>query len=193
MCGIYRQKENFAFSNLSSLLAKPMLVSRPNRFNSLIKATLFIGMSALAGCSGGDVPIEQAILGTWLQETPISMSADNLQTTTSETVLTLKKNGDVQLSRILLLQAPGLPEGGVSLNVDLNGTWSMQNGQLVQVAESTLITPRTSDDEARSLADDLQAQMTNASTSTKDVIAADKKQLILQDVETGATDIYRRK
>jgi len=89
----------------------------------------------LSGC-GGQPPLEKAILGTWVQETPTSTTTSGIQTLTSDTVLRLKKNGETHLTR----------------NLDVTGQ-----------------------------------------ASVKTVIAADKSQLILQDVELGITDVYRRK
>ncbi len=137
--------------------------------------------------------MEKAILGTWVQDTPVSMSAENLQTTTSDTVLTLKKNGEGRLSRVLNLQGATLPPEGISLNIDLQGQWRLQEGQLVQTAETASITPRTTDALTLKWADQLQAQADRAEPSIKTIVAADKKQLILQDIQTGTTDVYRRK
>jgi len=53
--------------------------------------------------------------------------------------------------------------------------------------------PRTSDETTRQWADQLQAQAKQSPPTTKDIIAVDKNQLILQDQDTGTTDIYRRK
>lgn len=151
-----------------------------------------IALTTLTACSG-EMPVEKAVLGTWIQETPVSMSAENLRTTTSDTILTLKKNGDVKLSRVLVFDGAGLPDGGIGLNVDLSGHWRFENGQLIQTADSASITPRAPDDTSREWADAMQAQAADAAPSIKDIVAANKDQLILQDVETGATDVYRRK
>lgn len=150
------------------------------------------GIMGLAACSG-ELPVEKAILGTWVQETPISMTAEGLQTTTSDTVLTLKPNGEGSLSRVLNLQGAGLPDTGINLNVDLRGRWDLTDGQLVQTVETTLITPRTSDAMSAQWAEELQKQAQDSTASIKTIIAADKTQLILQDTDLGMTDVYRRK
>ena len=162
------------------------------RFFTTLKVAAFAAITALAACSG-EMPVEKAIVGTWIQETPVSMSADRLQTTTSNTILTLKQNGEGSLSRTLNLQGAGLPEGGIDLNVDLRGRWELTSGQLVQTAETTLITPRTADALSVQWADALQKQSEEATASVKTIVAADKTQLILQDTDLGMTDVYRRK
>ena len=157
----------------------------------LICFTLILAI-ALGGCSG-EPPVEKAIIGTWVQDTPISMTSGGLQTTTADTVLKLNKNGEVHLTRNLDVAGQGLPADGVKISIELRGQWEFIEGQLKQSQNMALIMPRTSDDIAREWAETLQAQANQSPPSVKDVISVDKKQLILQDLETGATDIYRRK
>lgn len=147
---------------------------------------------ALAACTG-ERPVEKAILGTWVQDTPISMTSDGLQTTTADTVLRLKKTGEVHLTRNLDIAGQGLPEDGVKISLELRGRWELIDGQLKQTQDTALIMPRTSDDTARDWADQLQAQADESQPTIKDIITVDKKQLILQDTDTGSTDVYRRK
>jgi len=155
----------------------------------LICFTLALGLS---GCSG-EKSVEKAILGTWVQDTPISMTTGGLQTTTADTVLKLDKNGDVHLTRNLDVAGQGLPVDGVKLSIELRGRWEITEGQLKQTQDTALIMPRTSDDIAKDWAERLQSQADQSPPSIKDIISVDKKQLILQDLETGSTDIYRRK
>jgi len=157
----------------------------------LICFTLALALG-LSGCSG-EKPVERAILGTWLQDTPISMTTGGLQTTTADTVLKLSKNGDVHLTRNLDVAGQGLPVDGVKLSIELRGRWEITEGQLKQTQDMALIMPRTSDDIAKDWAERLQSQADQSPPSIKDIISVDKKQLILQDLETGSTDIYRRK
>ncbi len=121
------------------------------------------------------------------------MSADQLQTTTSDTVLRLKKTGETQLSRVLKLQANGLPPEGIDLDIDLSGTWEQNGDKLIQTADTVIILPRTATPLASKWADQLQKQAEGAAPSIKIILAADKQQLILQDTVSGATDIYIRK
>jgi len=146
----------------------------------------------LSGC-GGQPPLEKAILGTWVQETPTSTTTSGIQTLTSDTVLRLKKNGETHLTRNLDVTGQGLPEGGIRVSVELKGSWELSNGQLTQTPQSVLIMPRNTDELTRDWADTLQSQAEKSPASVKTVIAADKSQLILQDVELGITDVYRRK
>ena len=146
----------------------------------------------LAGCSG-EPPVEKAILGTWVQDTPVSMTSGGLQTTTADTVLRVKKNGEVHLTRNLDIAGQGLPEDGVKISIELRGQWEIVGAQLKQTQSAAMVMPRTSDETARKWADQLQAQADEGQPTVKDIIAVDKKQLILQDVDTGATDLYRRK
>jgi len=157
----------------------------------LICFTLALALG-LSGCSG-EKPVERAILGTWVQDTPISMTTGGLQTTTADTVLKLDKNGDVHLTRNLDVAGQGLPVDGVKLSIELRGRWEITEGQLKQTQDMALIMPRTSDDIAKDWAERLQSQADQSPPSIKDIISVDKKQLILQDLETGSTDIYRRK
>ena len=146
----------------------------------------------LAGCSG-EQPVEKAIIGTWVQDTPVSMTSAGLQTTTADTVLRLKKNGEVHLTRNLDIAGQDLPTGGVEISIELRGHWEILEGQLKQTQNTALIMPRASDDITRDWAEQLQAQANESQPTVKDIIAVDKKQLILQDADTGATDVYRRK
>lgn len=146
----------------------------------------------LSGC-GGQPPLEKAILGTWVQETPTSTTTSGIQTLTSDTVLRLKKNGETHLTRNLDVTGQGLPEAGIRVSVELKGSWELSNGQLTQTPQSVLIMPRNTDELTRDWADTLQSQAEKSPASVKTVIAADKSQLILQDVELGITDVYRRK
>lgn len=157
----------------------------------LICFTLGLALS-LSGCSG-EKPVEKSIVGTWVQDTPISMTSSGLQTTTADTVLKLNKNGDVHLTRNLDIAGESLPAEGVKISIELRGQWEIIAGQLKQSQDMALIMPRTSDDIAKEWAETLQAQADQSPPSVKDIISVDKKQLILQDLETGATDIYRRK
>ena len=154
--------------------------------------TLFIFTLAISGCSG-EQTIEKSIVGTWLQETPTSTTASGLQTTTADTVLTLKKNGETKLTRSLDIAGQGLPGDGVKIKVELRGEWEIIDGKLKQTQNTALIIPRTEDKMARDWADQLQAQADKSQSSVKDIILIDKGQLIVQDTETGTTDIYRRK
>ena len=153
---------------------------------------LLIFVLALAACSG-EQPVEKAILGTWVQDTPISMTSAGLQTTSADTVLRLKKDGAVHLTRNLDISGQGLPSDGVKISLELRGRWEINGGQLKQSQDMAMIMPRTDDDIARKWADQLQTQANESKPTVKDIIAVDKKQLILQDLDTGTTDIYRRK
>jgi len=157
-------------------------------FQFIMVVTVFL----LSACSG-EKPVEKAILGTWVQDTPTSMTANGLQTTTADTVLRIQKNGKVHLTRNLDITGQGLPADGVKVGLELRGSWELINGQLVQAQDTALVMPRTSDETARQWADQLQAQAEQSPPTTKDIIAVDKNQLILQDQDTGTTDIYRRK
>lgn len=158
-----------------------------------LHSTMFSLICALAlvvsACSG-ERPVEKAIIGTWVQETPISMTSDGISTTTADTVLRLKKTGETHMMRNLDIAAQGLPEDGVKISIELRGQWEISNGQLKQTQNSALILPRTSDETARQWAEQLQNQANDSPPTVKDIIAVDKQQLILQDVETGATDVY---
>lgn len=158
----------------------------------VLRYTLFCSSLMLAACSG-EPPIEKAILGTWVQDTPISMTSDGLQTTTADTVLRLKKDGNVHLTRNLDIAGQGLPKDGVKISVELRGEWEIIEGQLKQTQSAAMIMPRTTDETARKWADELQTQAEKSQPTVKDIIAVDKKQMILQDRDTGTTDIYRRK
>ncbi len=137
--------------------------------------------------------MEKAILGTWVQETPTSMTAGGVQTLTADTVLRLKKNGDTHLTRNLDISGGGMPDDGMRVSVDLKGQWDLAAGQLKLTPNSVMIIPRDTDQASRELADSLQEQAEKSPPSVKTIIAADKQQLILQDVDTGTTDVYRRK
>lgn len=145
----------------------------------------------LSACSG-EQPVEKAILGTWVQDTPTSMTSDGLQTTTADTVLRIKKNGEVHLTRNLDIIGQGLPAEGIKISLELRGEWEILNGQIKQTQKTALVMPRTSDETARKWADELQAQAEQSPPTVKDIISANKTQLILQDQDTGTTDIYRR-
>jgi hypothetical protein len=179
------------------LLGESMIYSSKHRFISACRVMIFTAVLALAACSG-EVPVEKAIIGTWIQGTPMSMTSGGVQTTTTDTILTLKKTGEGTLSRVLNLQSAGLPPEGVNLNVDLRGRWELKDGQLIQTVDTTLITARTPDALSVKWADELQKQelqkqAAEPTASVKIIIAADKTQLILQDTDRGITDVYRRK
>jgi len=151
-----------------------------------------VAFGAVSGCSR-EQPINKAMIGTWVQETPTSTTTGRLQTTTSDTVLQLKKNGETHLTRNLDLIGEDLPETGISVSVELRGSWELTADQLRQTPNSILIMPRTLDKETRDMADELQSQAEKNPPSVKTILSADRKQLILQDVETGITDVYIRK
>lgn len=156
---------------------------------------IFISLAvtgALTGC-GGEPSIEKAILGTWIQDTPTSTTNRGLQTVTKDTVLRIKKNGETHLTRNLDITGPDLSEVGIRISVDLKGQWELNQGQLKQTPSSVIIMPRGADQDSRDWADELQAQADQSPPSVKTVISADKKQLILQDLNLGTTDVYRRK
>lgn len=157
-----------------------------------LQYTLLLLTLMLAACSG-EPPVEKAILGTWVQDTPVSMTANGMQTTTADTVLRVKKNGEVHLTRNLDIAAQSLPEGGVKVSLELRGKWEIIDGQLKQTQDMALIMPRTPDEMTREWADQLQTQADESQPTVKDIISVDRKQLILQDTDTGTTDIYRRK
>ena len=148
--------------------------------------------AALSGCSG-EPSTEKTILGTWVQATPTSTTTGGIQTMTTDTVLQLKKNGETHLTRNLDITGQGIPDPGIRVSVDLKGQWELVDGQLKQTPESVIIMPRETDDLSRQMADSLQEQAEISPVSIKTVISAEKKQLILQDVQLGTTDVYRRK
>jgi len=154
---------------------------------------LFMALASfLAGCSGDSSP-EKAFIGTWVQEAPFSTTDRGLQTTTSDTILRLKKNGETHLSRKLDIYGQGLPEAGIFVSVELRGSWDLVDGQLRQSPDKVLIIPRGSDEDSRIWAEKLQVQAEDTAASMKKIIAADKTQLILEDIAEGTTDVYRRK
>jgi len=67
------------------------------------------------------------------------------------------------------------------------------DGHLRQTPDKVLIIPRTTDQDTQNWAEKLQVQAEDSSPSVKMIIAADKTQLILQDLATGTTDVYRKK
>lgn len=152
----------------------------------------FLAIS-FTSCSAGDPPLEEAILGTWIQNMPTSTTLNGLQTTTADTVLRLKKNGETHLVRNLDITGQNLPQNGIRVSVDLKGQWEIFEGQLKQTPTRVLIMPRETDDISRQWADKLQSQADDNPASVKKIISADKQQLILQDLETGTTDFYNRK
>lgn len=163
------------------------------RFRHLLQICVSLIVAIGLGSCSGELPVEKAIIGTWVQDTPISMTSGGLQTTTADTVLKLNKNGEVHLTRNLDVAGQDLPADGVKLTIELRGQWEIIEGQLKQTQDTALIMPRTSDETAKDWAATLQAQADQSPPSVKDIIAADRNQLILQDLETGTTDIYRRK
>ena len=148
--------------------------------------------SLLTACSG-EQPIEKAILGTWIQATPTSTTSGGLQTITADTVLRIKKNGETHLTRNLDIKGQNLPEMGIRISVDIKGQWELGERQLKQTPSSVMIMPRESDEGSRDWADQLQNQAEQSPPSIKSVISVDKDQLILQDMDLGITDVYRRK
>jgi len=154
---------------------------------------LLMGALGLLSACAGEQPAEKAFIGTWIQETPYSITHDGLQTTTSDTVLRLKKNGESHLSRKLDIIGQDLPETGILVSVELRGKWDLVEGHLRQTPETILIIPRSTDDVSRKWADELQGQAEASPPSVKTIISANKKELILQDISTGTTDVYKRK
>ena len=86
-----------------------------------------------------------------------------------------------------------MPEAGVKIGIELRGQWEIANGQLKQTQNTAIVIPRTDDETARRWADQLQNQANESLTSLKDIVLVDKNQLIIQDTDTGVTDVYRRK
>lgn len=164
-------------------------MQRPQFF---IFAAFLLLTGFLSACSGEAAP-EKALLGIWVQESPYSITDRGLNTTTTDTVLSLKKNGETHLSRNLDITGKDLPETGISVSVELRGKWEIIDGKLRQSPETVLIMPRNEDAVTRQWADKLQAQAEQSEPSLKTIVAADKKQLILQDLGTGTTDVYKRK
>ena len=162
------------------------------RLQLFIFAAFFLLAGFLSACSGETAP-EKVLVGTWVQETPYSITDRGLTTTTSETVLSLKKNGETHLSRKLDIIGQDLPETGINVSVELRGRWELIDGNLRQSPETVLIMPRNGDAVTRQWADKLQAQAEQSEPSLKTIVAADKSQFILQDLGTGTTDVYKRK
>jgi len=79
------------------------------------------------------------------------------------------------------------------VSVELRGTWELVDTRLTMTLDNVLIIPRNNDATTRQWADQLQIQAQSSPPSIKTVISVDNKQLILQDVESGATDVYTRK
>jgi len=148
---------------------------------------------ALLFTACGNPTPEKAIIGTWVQETPTSTTQDGIQATTSETVLTFETEGDVRLRRQVDLRGAGLPETGVGVDVDLSGRWVMREGELFQTLQNAVVTPRTFDPVSEEIARQLQNQAASMPESQKSIVVLDREQLMLQDRETGVTDVYRRK
>lgn len=153
---------------------------------------LSFALAGLLSACSGEPPLEKAILGTWVQETPFSMTANGLQTTTSDTVLRLKKNGETELSRNLEIVGQGLPQTGIRVSVELRGKWELVDGRLRQTPDTVIIMPRDTDETSREWADKLQAQAEESPVSIKTIVTANNKQLILQDLQSAATDVYKR-
>ena len=154
---------------------------------------IFFGFALILTSCSGEPPVEKAILGTWVQDTPTSMTSQGIQTITTDTVLRLEKNGEAHLTRNLNLKGLNLPTKGVPLRVELIGRWEITNGQLTQTQSSALILPQTPDETSQAWADELQKHADDEDASVKYIILANKSQLILQDTNTGTTDTYRRK
>ena len=163
------------------------------RLIHFIFSSFILALTLALGACSGEQPVEKAIIGTWVQETPISMTSRGLQTTTSDTIMRLKKNGEIHLTRNLDVAAQNLPPDGVKVSIELRGRWEIINGQLIQTQDTALVMPRTSDETTGKWAEEFQAQANQTPPTIKEIIAVDKKQFILQDVDTGTTDVYVRK
>jgi len=162
------------------------------RFQPLLFTALIGTLGLLSACSD-NTSQEKAFVGTWVQETPYSITDRGINTTTTNTVLRLKRNGETYLSRNLDIVGQDLPDTGISVSVELRGSWDLIEDHLRQSPDTVLIMPRNDDPVTRQWADKLQTQAEQAVPSVKAIIAANKKQLILQDLETGTTDVYKRK
>ena len=163
------------------------------RLQSFLRFLFLATTIGLLSACAGEPSLDKAIIGIWIQETPVSITDRGLQTTTTDTILRFKKNGETHLSRNLDIIGQGLPESGIQVSVELRGRWEFVKGNLRQTPDSVLIIPRGTDEESRHGAEKLQEQAEKNDPSMKSIVIADKAQLILQDVETGATDVYIRK
>ncbi len=152
--------------------------------------TLFLGLF-LSGCNL--ISSEPKLEGVWVQDIPTSTTDSALQITTSNTVLTYEKDGDVKLRRQLDLKARNLPPEGISLDVILSGQWRIEEGILIQTLEDAKVNPITQSDTAQNYADSLREQAAQTRETRKTILALEKDKLILQDSETNLTDVYRRK
>jgi len=150
----------------------------------------FLGL-ILTAC--GSPTTEQQLSGTWIQDIPTSTTQNGTQVTTLSTVLEFEKDGDVQLRRQIELSGNNLPAEGVGLDIDLSGTWRLEDGVLIQRVEDAWVTPRQTSEIAQSYANQLQDQASQSSTTQKTILVLTREELILQDLETGLTDSYRRK
>jgi len=141
------------------------------RFIHYILATFALILTA---CSG-EPSVDKNIIGTWVQETPTSMTSRGLQTTTTDTVLRIKKNGVTHLTRNLDILGEGLPADGVKLSIELRGLWEITNDQLKQTQNSALVIPRDSNETSATWADRLQEQASGEHPSFKTIVLADKE------------------
>jgi len=145
----------------------------------------------LTACSSPSA--DKALSGKWLQDIPTSTTQNGIEVTTLNTVLEFEKDGDVFLRRQIEIRGINLPSEGISLDIDLSGKWRLQEGTLIQTLENALVTPRNPSQLANNYANQLQGQAAQTSESRKTILVLNNKELILQDLETGFTDTYRRK
>ena len=149
----------------------------------------FIGLT-LSGCNL--ISSEPKLQGVWVQDIPTSTTDNSIQVTTSNSVLTYEKNGDVKLSRQLDLKARGLPPEGISIDVVLSGQWRLENDVLIHTLEDAKVNPRHQSDAAQAYADSLRKQAAQVTETRKTILVLEKDKLILQDFETELTDVYSR-
>lgn len=141
----------------------------------------------------GNPTTDKMLSGKWLQDIPTSTTQNGMEVTTLNTVLEFEKDGDVLLRRQIEIRGINLPNEGISLDIDLSGQWRLEDGTLIQTLEEAWVTPRNSSQVAKNYANQLQDQAAQTSETQKTILVLNNKELILQDLQTGFTDTYRRK
>ena len=159
-------------------------------FTAKSLAVSFTALTLLSAC--GPKSPEAQILGKWTQTEPVSTTTNGLEIRKSNAVLIFKKDGDVRLTRTLEFAGAGLPEEGLAFDINLDGDWSLAEGVLVQTLETVIVTPRSAAPEAADTARQLEQDSLADPQTRKTIVKLDNRELMVQDIDTGITDIYTR-
>jgi len=152
--------------------------------------TALASAAFLTACGGGPKTQADLLLGEWEQVAPITITQDGQTVMISEGEIEYDADGTGE--GVALMTISDLPVEINAYRVEADTTYILADNVLTETMVSATVTAQGETEQARQLAEMIQAGMLQAPASSSTIVSLDKDTLVLRENESGAEITYTR-